>query len=64
MKNYYCVTSSYDNKGHVVANITDIKEAARKPRRGFASTKDKDIYIDWFGSEKEAEKFVNECKNA
>lgn len=64
MKTYWCVTTSFDDKGRVVSAITGIVEAARKPENTAESTKSKDIYNDWFESQKEAEDWVEEAKQA
>ena len=48
MKTYYCVCTSYDDRGRVVSNIVDTVEAARMPENSFKSTSRKDIYLDWF----------------
>lgn len=64
MKIFYCVTSSFDNRGRVTAAITATKEAVSKPESTFTSTSRKDIYNDWFGSRKEAEEFVADAKLA
>lgn len=63
-KKYWCVTTSVGNKGRVVANITNVIEAAQKPENSFTSTSRRDVYNDWFESQEEAEKFVEEAKNA
>ena len=63
-KKYWCVTTSVNNKGRVVANITNVIEAAQKPENSFTSTSRRDVYNDWFESQEEAEKFVEEAKNA
>lgn len=63
-KKYWCVTTSVSNKGRVVANITNVIEAAQKPENSFTSTSRRDVYNDWFESQEEAEKFVEEAKNA
>lgn len=64
MKTWYCVTSSFDNKGHVTAAITATQEAKSKPESTFTSTTRKDVYCDWFGSPEEAQAFVEEAKHA
>ncbi len=64
MKTWYCVTSSFDDRGRVTAGITATAQADEKPESGFASTNRKDIYTDWFDSEAEARKFVEEAKLA
>lgn len=64
MKTWYCVTSSFDDRGCVTAGITDTVQAEEKPESSYTETKTKDIYNDWFGSEAEARKFVEEAKTA
>lgn len=64
MKTWYCVTSSFDDKGRVTAAVTATQEAESKPENTFTSTARKDIYCDWFGTLKEAQDFVKEAKKA
>lgn len=64
MKTYWCVTTSVDDRGRVVANITNTIEAVSKPENSSTSTKRRDIYNDWFESEEEAQAFVDEAKRA
>ena len=64
MKTYWCVTTSVDNRGRVVANITNTVEAVCKPENSSTSTSRRDIYNDWFESEEEAQAFVNQAKRA
>lgn len=64
MKTWYCVTSSFDDKGRVTAAVTATREAESKPDSGFTSTARKDIYTDWFESLEEAQAFVEEAKHA
>lgn len=64
MKTWYCVTSSFDDRGRATAGITDAKQAEEKPESSYTPARNKDIYIDWFGSEAEARKFVEEAKRA
>lgn len=60
MKTWYCVTSSFDNRGRVTANITATKEAEST----YTSTSRKDIYNDWFESLDEAQAFAAQSKCA
>lgn len=64
MKTWYCVTSSFDDKGRVTAAVTASQKAECKPESTYTSTTRKDIYCDWFGSLKEAQAFVKETKCA
>lgn len=63
-KIYWCVTTSVDDKGRVIANITDTVEATSKPESSSRSTTRRDIYNDWFESHEEAQAFVEEAKRA
>lgn len=64
IKTYWCVTTSVDNRGRVIAAITDVKEAVSKPENTSTSTSRKDIYNDWFDTAEEAKAFVEEAKRA
>ena len=64
LKTYWCVTTSVDDRGRVVAAITDTFEAVSKPENTSTSTQRKDIYNDWFESPEEAQAFVDEAKRA
>ncbi len=60
MKTYYCVMSSFDDKGHTMARITSEKEAEVMPESSFRSTRNKDIYTDWFENYEEAVQFIED----
>lgn len=64
MKTYWCVTSSFDDRGRVTAAITRVVEATEKPQDSFTSTKRKDIYSDWFDSREAALERIEETKRA
>ena len=64
MKTYYCVTSSFDDRGRTTANITDTIKAEEKPESTCTNTRRKDIYNDWFESEKEAQEYVKQTRIA
>ncbi len=63
-RTWYCVTSSFDDKGRVTAAVTDTCVSAVKPARKFVSTRRKDIYMDWFDNPEKAKEFVKEAKMA
>lgn len=63
MKTYWCVTTSVNDRGLVVANITNTIEAVCKPENSSTTTKRRDIYNDWFESLEEAQAFVEEARN-
>ncbi len=62
MRKFWCVTTSFDNRGNVTSGITDCIEADEMPKGVFMSTKQKDIYSDWFDSLEEAQEFVEEAR--
>jgi hypothetical protein len=64
LKKWWCVVTSCDNRGRVVANIVDTKEAVTQPESKYRETARKDVYIDWYGSEKEAKEAVENAKKA
>lgn len=61
MKTYYCVCTSYDDRGRVVSNIVDTVDANRRPENSYKSTSRKDIYLDWFDTLSAAQAHVNEA---
>lgn len=64
MKTWWGVVTTFDNNGRVTAAVTRTVRATEKPERSFTETKRKDIYLDWFDSQEEAEEFVAEAKRA
>lgn len=60
MKTWYCVTSTFDDKGRVTAAVTGTKEAGECPESTFTSTSRRDIYNDWFGSMEEANEWIGQ----
>ena len=58
MKTYYCVTSTFDNKGRCFASITEERECETVPDGSFRSTKKADYYTDWFDSYTAAKAFI------
>jgi len=50
--------------GRATANITDMIKAEEKPESTYTSTRRKDIYNDWFESEKEAQEYVEQTRIA
>lgn len=59
MNTYYCVTSRFDDRGHVSVNLHDLK-AEEKPKDTVKELEDCDVYCDYFDSQSEAEKFMAE----
>lgn len=59
-RTFYSVTTSAHNEGTVHSMITSTKAAERKPEREAVLLKDKSIFVDWFDSYEEAEKFADE----
>ena len=60
MKTYYCVMTSFDDKGHTMSHITSTKETDEMPENSFKSTRNRDIYTDWFDDYEEAVRFVED----
>lgn len=60
MKTWYCVTSTFDDRGRVTAAVTGTKEADKCPESTFTSTSRRDIYNDWFGSMEEANEWIDQ----
>mgnify|MGYP004679359875 CR=1 FL=1 len=60
---FWVVTTSFDDRGHVVSNITDTIWAILKPQNTSYSTGRKDIYVDYFASREDAEQFVLEARS-
>lgn len=61
LKTFWCVTTAFYDDGYVTSSITDTKKCAVKPYNNFTETSKKDIYIDWFDSEEEANQYVQEA---
>ena len=59
MTTWYCVTSSWDDRGRGTAAITSRMEAENRPQSTLTETKRKDIWNDWYGSYSEAMEAVN-----
>lgn len=64
MKKYYCVTTTYDDRGNVTANVTSTVEVDNRPEDSFTATSRRYIYNDWFDSLEEALEFVENAKMA
>ena len=62
MNTYYCVTSSWDDRGRGTVGITEVRDAEELPESSFTSTKRKDIYNDWYESYGEALAAIEETK--
>ena len=58
MKTWYCVTSSFNDKGRATAAITATKEAEECPECKFKITSCNYFFIVWFGCAVEAEYWV------
>lgn len=64
LRTFWCVTSSFDDRGRVTAAITRVVEATEKPENSSKSTARKDIYNDWFDSREAALEHIEEAKRA
>lgn len=63
-KQFWAVTTSFDDNGNVVSAITDTVWAVVKPENSYLSTKRKDIYVDYFESREKADQHVKDAQNA
>lgn len=63
LKTYYAVTTAVYDDGHIVCNITDTIQSVLKPQNRQKCLKMKEIYIEWFGSWKEANAYVLDSRN-
>ena len=63
-KQYYGVVSTFYDDGRVVSKLVDIVRAASKPEDSYRECRNKDIYVNWFETEEEAMRHVNDAKNA
>lgn len=64
MATYWCVTSVFFDSGRTIAKITGTVNADTKPNNTYTELRDRDVYTDWFGDIKEANKHVEEAKRA
>lgn len=60
MKTWYCVTTSFDDRGRVTAGLTVQKRSEKKPADTSTSTKRKDIYNTWFDNLVDANIYIEE----
>lgn len=63
MKTWYCVTSTFDDRGGTTAAVTAVAEAEEKPDNSYRSTSRRDIYTDWFDSYEEAHQFAEDTRS-
>lgn len=59
---YYCVTSTFHDIGRVTAAITMTQICSVKPESHMTSTRDRDIYTDWYDNFADAQKAVAEAR--
>lgn len=61
-KTFWSVTTSFDDKGRVVSNITNKVQSVIKPESTCTSTSRRDVYIDWFDSYEAAYEWMEEAR--
>lgn len=64
LKTFWAVTTSFDDRGGVVSDITGTVQAAVKPENTSVSERQKDVYTDWFDSREEARAWVKRAKKS
>lgn len=62
MKKYFAVATTITDRG-VSCNLIASEEAVIKPQSTFRTTSRADYYVDWFESEEEAQRFIDNQKN-
>lgn len=62
-KKWWCVTTTFNDKGEIRSAITETREAAKKPDNWSNIIKNLDIYKEWFGSREEAEVCIKEAQS-
>ena len=61
-KTFYCVCTAYYHDGAIISNIVDAVESEDAPSNSFETTREKDIYCDWFDDHSAALRFVSEAR--
>lgn len=64
MTEYFCVITSYDDRGRVTSGVVDSRLCDQLPKSTCVSTRRKDIYTDWFPTIKEALSYEEDAKYA
>lgn len=64
MKTYYCVCTICYDDGRVICDIIDKKRCEEKPESTFKSGKRFDAYTDWYSTRAQAQREVDNAKNA
>lgn len=58
MKKFYCVCTTVQDD-RISAGFVDEIEAEKKPESTMKSTRDKDVYCDWFDDLAEARRYID-----
>lgn len=61
---YYAVVSTYDDEGHVTANIVGSIDTEYPPENSYKSYRRKDVYTDWFKTKEDAQAFAESAEYA
>lgn len=64
MKTWYGVQTVFYDNGRVNAMIVSVKDAEEKPEDTWTSTRNRDIYLDWYSNLADAEKAVRDARRA
>ena len=64
MKTFYEVTNVINDMGEASIEITDVVEAGKKPVSFVKHERSKDVYVDYFDSKDEADRFVRDNQEA
>lgn len=64
MKTFYEVTNVINDMGETSIEITGVVEAGKKPISFVKHERSEDIYVDYFDSKDEADRFVRDNQEA
>lgn len=64
IRTWYGVTSAIYDDGRILVKLMATTRCRKKPETSFTHLTRRDIYTDWFESQEEAERFVEESKLA
>lgn len=64
LKNWFCVVTTVYDDGRVTSNLVDVVQRCTKPENTVHNGKRSDVYIDYFATGVEAEKYIQDARNA
>lgn len=64
MNTYYCVLSTFDDRGIAKGWLVEHRVAETRPENTMRETRHKDIYTDWFDTKEEAMRYLADFARA